>query len=155
MAKVVVVALAMAAMILAFDEVAGYTTTTTTTTEDNGSRIWVPGLGPVYEEDGLDNRRGSCQIQIQELSHCQMHLTSPSFDYRLRMAVENPKQQQHLDLCCNQLRQVGEECQCEAIKQLVGRQLQKKQGYGKQQVLEQIAKKAQMLSNQCNLQCSI
>nr|ACS74804.1 preproalbumin PawS2 [Helianthus annuus]AGS32295.1 albumin precursor [Helianthus annuus] len=107
---------------------------------------------PVCFPDGLDNPRG-CQIPIQKLNHCQMHLAS--FDYKLRMAVENPKQQ-HLNLCCNQLQEVEKQCQCEAIKQVV-EQAQKhlQQGQGGQQQVQQMVKKAQMLPNQCNLQCSI
>ncbi|KAJ0601404.1 putative bifunctional inhibitor/plant lipid transfer protein/seed storage helical [Helianthus annuus] len=108
---------------------------------------------PVCFPDGLDNPRG-CQIPIQKLNHCQMHLAS--FDYKLRMAVENPKQQHHLNLCCNQLQEVEKQCQCEAIKKEVEQaQRQLQQGQGGQQQVQQMVKKALMLPNQCNLQCSI
>nr|ACS74805.1 preproalbumin PawS1 [Helianthus annuus]ACT34883.1 preproalbumin PawS1 [Helianthus annuus] len=140
--------------ILAFVEVSvsGYKTSISTITiEDNGR--CTKSIPPICFPDGLDNPRG-CQIRIQQLNHCQMHLTS--FDYKLRMAVENPKQQQHLSLCCNQLQEVEKQCQCEAIKQVVEQaQKQLQQGQGGQQQVQQMVKKAQMLPNQCNLQCSI
>nr|AFQ93651.1 preproalbumin PawS1 [Helianthus schweinitzii] len=139
--------------ILAFVEVSvsGYKTSISTITiEDNGR--CTKSIPPICFPDGLDNT-GGCQIRIQQLNHCQMHLTS--FDYKLRMAVENPKQQ-HLNLCCNQLQEVEKQCQCEAIKQVVEQaQKQLQQGQGGQQQVQQMVKKAQMLPNQCNLQCSI
>nr|AFQ93655.1 preproalbumin PawS1 [Helianthus nuttallii] len=155
--------------ILAFVEasVSGYKTSISTITiEDNGR--CTKSIPPVCFPDGLDNpiednsfrfypdgldNPGGCQIRIQQLNHCQMHLTS--FDYKLRMAVENPKQQ-HLNLCCNQLQEVEKQCQCEAIKQVVEQaQKQLQQGQGGQQQVQQMVKKAQMLPNQCNFQCSI
>nr|AFQ93659.1 preproalbumin PawS1 [Heliopsis helianthoides var. scabra] len=148
MAKLALVVLALAT-ILAFVEVSGYTTTTTTTIEDNG-RCRAGMFRSYCYMDGLDNPRG-CQIPIQQLNHCQMHLTS--FDYKLRMAVENP-QQQHLGLCCNQLQQVQEQCQCEAIKEVLEQAFSYTQG-AQGQMMERMVQKAQMLPNQCNLRCSI
>ncbi|KAM0028986.1 putative AAI/SS protein [Helianthus debilis subsp. tardiflorus] len=101
---------------------------------------------PVCFPDGLDNPRG-CQIPIQKLNHCQMHLTS--FDNKLRMAVENSKQQHHLRLCCNQLQEVKDQCQCEAIEQVV----QQAQMQLQQQKKEQMLRKARMIPNQCNFKC--
>nr|AFQ93656.1 preproalbumin PawS1 [Iostephane heterophylla] len=155
MAKLVLVALAISA-ILAFVEVSAYRTTITTTTiEDNGSCFGAF----CFRRDGLENPRG-CQIPIQKLNHCQMHLTQgTSFDYTLRMVV-NPRQQeqqQHLNMCCSQLQEVERQCQCEAIKQVVEqaqKQLPKSQGE-QGQMMEQMVKKALMLPNQCNLKCSI
>nr|AFQ93663.1 preproalbumin PawS1 [Perymenium macrocephalum] len=157
MAKAVALVVALAVMVT-FVEVSGYRTTIATiTVEDNGDCYWT-STPPFFTctPDGLDNRKGSrekCdkkQIPIQQLNHCEMHLTS--FDYNLRMSVENP-QQEHLSLCCNQLQQVEEKCQCEAINQVV-EQAQKQQKGGQKMSKEQIKKKAQMLPNQCNLQCS-
>nr|AFQ93661.1 preproalbumin PawS1 [Otopappus epaleaceus] len=163
MAKLVVLAvlMTMAAMQVAFVEVvSGYRTSITTmiTMEDNGHCIPTTS-GPICLRDGLqDNPRGgSCdrrQIPIQQLNHCQMHLMTSNLDYKLRMpAVEYPqRQQEHLSLCCNQLRQVEEQCQCEAIKQVL-EQAQMQQAGGGQ--LGQMMKKARMLPNQCSLKyCS-
>nr|AIW56803.1 PawS1d precursor [Zinnia haageana] len=165
--KVALVVLAVTA-ILAFVEVSGYRTSITTVAiQDNGQceiLPWFPfpeACGP----DGLgDNPREQCdrQIPIQQLNHCQMHLTS-SFGYKLRMPMENSKQQQHLSLCCKQLQQVEEQCQCKAIGQVAKQALKQlpQQAGGQQQqqqqqmMAEQMLKKAQNLPNQCNLKCSI
>nr|AIW56804.1 PawS1e precursor [Zinnia haageana] len=184
--KVALVVLAVTA-ILAFVEVSGYRTSITTVAiQDNGLCTilpWPPYLevcgldglqdiqdnGPCYSyqscfPDGLgDNPREQCdrQIPIQQLNHCQMHLTS-SFGYKLRMPMENSKQQQHLSLCCKQLQQVEEQCQCKAIGQVAKQALKQlpQQAGGQQQqqqqmMAEQMLKKAQNLPNQCNLKCSI
>nr|AFQ93662.1 preproalbumin PawS1 [Philactis zinnioides] len=153
MAKLVLIVLAMVA-ILAFVEVSGYTTSISTTTiEENGGRLCVPP-GCFRLPDGLDNpREQQCDSsRIPFLSHCEMYLTSFD-DYKLRMAVENPKQHHHLSLCCNQLQQVQEQCQCEAIEQVLGQAYYKQGGQG--QMMERMVQKAKMLPNQCNLQCSI
>nr|AFQ93666.1 preproalbumin PawS1 [Sabazia liebmannii] len=146
MAKLALV-LAMAA-IVAFVEVSGYKTTITTiTTEDTNGGCYSLPLPPFYFcPNGLDNRKGSSvqcdrQIPIQQLNHCQMHLTQ---------GQGQQQQQQHLNLCCNQLQQVKEQCQCEAIKQ-VAKQAQR-QLQGGQQQMEQMLRKVQMLPNQCNLE---
>nr|AFQ93660.1 preproalbumin PawS1 [Wamalchitamia aurantiaca] len=169
MAKLVLAAVLALAAMVAFVEVSGYrrtsiTTITTITMEDNGHCIQVPPMATeICFSDGLDNPRGvSCDTQVasQQLSHCKMHLTSSNLDYKLRMpAVENPKQkqQEHLSLCCNQLQQVEEQCQCEVIKQVVVEQARKQKQGGQLMMIrevQQMLKKAQMLPNQCNLKCS-
>nr|ARD06072.1 PawS-like protein 1b [Streptoglossa macrocephala] len=147
MAKAVLIALA----IFAFAGVSAYTTTVTTTTVEDNGRWFIDSL-----ETNTRGSQGQCrrQIQGQQLDHCQMHLSQGM----IRMTVEN-RSQQHLDQCCNQLQRVQEQCQCEAIQQMVEqvyRQQQQQQQYGGQQ--QQILRKAQMLPNQCNLrvqQCPI
>nr|ARD06052.1 PawS-like protein 1a [Senecio pinnatifolius var. maritimus] len=156
-----IVVLAFAA-IIAFSEVSAYKTTITTTTiDDNGSLVYqIDGLektsitttdednGLLGITDGLDNPSGSTnqcrrQIQGQQLNHCQMHITQP-------------RQQQHLQMCCNQLRQVEEQCQCEAIQKVVQQTLQQQQQGGRRGTQgiqqRQILEKAQMIPNQCNLE---
>nr|GEV41506.1 hypothetical protein [Tanacetum cinerariifolium] len=103
MAKLALLALAFAA-IVAFSEVSAYTTITTTTITD----------------DDFSNTRGSqtyqqCrrQIPVQEVNHCEMHLTQGTS--QIRMPVES-QQMPHLQLCCNQLQNIEQECQCEAIR---------------------------------------
>ncbi|KAI3708515.1 hypothetical protein L2E82_37705 [Cichorium intybus] len=118
MAKLVILALAFTA-IVAFAEVSAYTTTTITTSvmEDN-----VPRRSQSQEQC----RR---RIQSQQVDHCQMHITEGSSfqDDLIRMPVR--QQQPHLQLCCQQLRNVEEECQCEAIKEAF-QQAQRQQQQG-------------------------
>ncbi|CAH1444446.1 unnamed protein product [Lactuca virosa] len=109
MAKLVILALAFTA-IVAFAKVSAYTTTTITTIMED-----VPS-GSQSQSQG--QRRH--QIQGQQVSHCQMHITEGSSfeDDLIRMPVVRPKQQEpHLQLCCQQLRNVEEECQFEEINE--------------------------------------
>nr|ARD06083.1 PawS-like protein 1c [Inula racemosa] len=156
MANLALVAFVALAAIVAFAEVSAYRTTiiTTTTIEDNGLPPYVDGLPREVE----DNPRERCrrQIQGQQLNHCHMHLITQqgrsSFDSTtLRMS----QQDQHLQLCCDQLKQVNEQCQCEAIKKVVQQaaQMQQQQQGGQEQgSQQQVLRKAQMLPNQCKLQ---
>nr|ARD06079.1 PawS-like protein 1f [Othonna arborescens] len=120
--------------------------------------------GPPVDFDSLDNSRGGSsparcrrQIQGQQLSHCQMHISQQGG----RSLVEKLTQQPALQMCCNQLRQVDEQCQCQAIQQVVQQTLQQQQQQQggrrgaqgiQQQQMQQILKKAQMIPNQCNLE---
>nr|GEV41511.1 hypothetical protein [Tanacetum cinerariifolium] len=81
-----------------------------------------------------------------------MHLTQGTS--QIRMPVES----QHLQLCCNQLQNIEQECQCEAIQQAFQQAQQQKQGgrqgrqQGGQQQMEQMLRKAEQLPNDCRLQ---
>ncbi|KAI3497013.1 hypothetical protein L1887_39393 [Cichorium endivia] len=116
MAKLVILALAFMA-IVAFAEVSATTTITTSIMEDN-----VPRRSQSQEQC----RR---RIQSQQVDHCQMHITEGSSfqDDLITMPVR--QQQPHLQLCCQQLRNVEEECQCEAIKEAF-QQAQRQQQQG-------------------------
>nr|ARD06091.1 PawS-like protein CC.a [Artemisia absinthium] len=172
MAKLALLALAFTA-IVAFSEVSAYRTTITTTTVDEN--CWpfcpVPGAsGGIW--DPIESPK-QCRRQIQSkqlaLDHCEMHITQQSpFESKLRMQMANPSQQEpHLQLCCNQLKNVAQPCQCEAIQQVfeqAQQQQQQKQGgrqgrqQGGQQQMQQMLRKAEQLPNDCKLevqQCPI
>nr|ARD06056.1 PawS-like protein 1a [Inula racemosa] len=174
MAKLALVALiVLTACILATfsHQVSAYKTIITTTTihDDNGY-LFPDGL-PTGDDNpsrggGSQPQEEQCRSQVerQQLNHCQMHLTQGQ-----------GQEQEHLQLCCDQLKQVRpEQCQCEAIQNVVQQaaeqqqQQQQQQGGGRrrggqgqgqqQQQIEEILRKAQMLPNQCNLkvkQCPI
>lgn len=157
MAKLALVALAFVA-IVTISEVAAYKTTITTTTVENNyfeeythDRLDNAIVG--LPLDSLSDNRGSpkqCrrQIPIQQVNHCQMHLTEGIiFDDKLKMVVDNKQQQQHLQLCCNQLKKVDQECQCDAIQVVYDEaRLQ-----GDVMESRQMLNKAQNLPNDCKL----
>nr|ARD06067.1 PawS-like protein 1b [Senecio pinnatifolius var. maritimus] len=149
MSKLALVALAFVAIIVAISEVSAYRTTITTTTiEDN--------FFDAAKIDHLDNRGSpkQCrrQIPIQQVNHCQMHLTEGIiFDAKLKMVVDNKQkqqQQQHLQLCCNQLKKVDQQCQCDAIQVVFDEARQQ----GDVMESRQMLRKAQNLPNDCKLQ---
>ncbi|KAI3675553.1 hypothetical protein L1987_85143 [Smallanthus sonchifolius] len=61
------------------------------------------------------------------------------------------QQQQGIQQCCQELQNVEEQCQCEAVKQ-VFRDVQQQQGQFGSQQTQQLKQRAQMIPNQCNLQ---
>nr|ARD06055.1 PawS-like protein 1a [Inula ensifolia] len=149
-----VAVLALAAIVaFADEEVSAYrttitTTTTTTTIEDNGFPPYVDGLPTeVVEDNPRERERCRKQIQGQQLNHCHMHLvtqgTASSFDDSMLRRMTQQEEDQHLQLCCDQLKQVNEQCQCEAIKKVV------QQAAQMQQQQQQVLRNAQMLPNQC------
>ncbi|KAF5773884.1 putative bifunctional inhibitor/plant lipid transfer protein/seed storage helical [Helianthus annuus] len=137
MAKLALFALTFTALI-AFSAVSAYRTTiTTNTVQDNDIiAIW----------DSLDNPQEQCrsQVSIKQLNHCQMHLTQGIMNPRRPFQ----KEQQHLQQCCSQLKQVNPQCQCDAIQQVL---TQARQQSGLQTV-PQIESKAQRLTNDCGLE---
>nr|ARD06063.1 PawS-like protein 1a [Echinacea purpurea] len=133
MAKLALFALTFTAVV-AFSSVSAYRTTIITV-EDNG-------IVPVII-DGLDNPWGRRQIPIEQLNHCQMHLTQG-----IRRPFQQQQQQQHLQQCCSQLKQVDPQYQCDAIQQVFA----EARVQGGRQAVSQIASKAQRLPNDCGLE---
>ncbi|MFS8012141.1 putative bifunctional inhibitor/plant lipid transfer protein/seed storage helical [Helianthus anomalus] len=138
MAKLEVVAVLAMVVMVAFVEVSGYRTIITTVTDQVNDDCY-------FEDDRFccewDYGKWICFPYPEALSGCQLHLLNN------KPMVE----QQQLNLCCNQLKEVEEDSGCEAIKQVV-KQVPK-QLHGGQ--LLQVLKKAQMLPNQCNIKCSV
>ncbi|XP_071725822.1 2S seed storage protein-like [Rutidosis leptorrhynchoides] len=137
MAKLLALALAFTALV-AF--ATAHTTIVTTTFED---------------ENPISSRQQCArQLQGQQLNVCQQYLQqsiqSP-FEENYQQVHGQRLQQQ----CCNQLQNIDEQCQCEAVKQVFQdvQHMQGQQGgrFGAQQV-GQLRQKAQQLPNQCNLQ---
>nr|ARD06061.1 PawS-like protein 1a [Bidens pilosa] len=77
--------------------------------------------------DGLDNPTSSqqcrSQIPIEQVNHCKMHLTQGIIFGKMAVRPFKHDQEQHLQQCCSQLKQVREQCQCAAIQQALNRSL--------------------------------
>nr|AII01838.1 PawS-like preproalbumin 1 [Monactis holwayae] len=149
MAKLALFALTLTAVV-AFCEVSAYRTTITTTTIEDNSLV------PPFV-DGLDNRRQipmeQCrsQIPMEQLNHCQMHLTQGIINSD--EMVVNPRrpmqqEQQHLVQCCTQLKKVSRQCQCDAIQQVYD-EARQQGGVGE---MRQMLTKAQRLPTDCRLE---
>ncbi|MFS7984706.1 putative bifunctional inhibitor/plant lipid transfer protein/seed storage helical [Helianthus anomalus] len=121
-----------------------HTTIITTTIEDEN---------PVSGQ-----RQCSQRLQGQRLNQCRMFLQQGQIPFEL----DNPQmgQQQILQQCCQQLQNVEEQCQCEAVKQVfreAQQQVQQQQGpqsvpFVHSQQAQRLKQKAQILPNVCNLQ---
>ncbi|PIN03469.1 hypothetical protein CDL12_24013 [Handroanthus impetiginosus] len=81
------------------------------------------------------------QIQGRQFRSCQRYLSEQE-------VIENPREQSLRD-CCQQLRNVNENCRCEAVRQAV-RQLQQGGGSGQQmEKMQEVYQKASNLPSRC------
>ncbi|PWA57507.1 seed storage albumin 6 precursor [Artemisia annua] len=134
MAKLIVLALAFAA-IVAF--ASAYTTIVTTTIDDQ-----IP-----YTQQSQQCRQ---QLQQKQFNQCHMYLQQGQGMFEDNRSGQK-QQSQILQQCCNELQNVRQQCQCEAVKQ-VFRDVQQIQGQVGAQQIRQLKQKAQNLPNQCDLQ---
>ncbi|KAL8237778.1 hypothetical protein R6Q59_018859 [Mikania micrantha] len=132
------------ALVLAFTALVAFatahTTIVTTTIEDDN---------PVSRQ-----RQCSQQLQGQRLNQCRMYLQQGQSPYEVD--IRRQGQQQRVQQCCQELQNIDEQCQCEAIKQVFRDVQQQQQGqqvgpFGGQRT-QQLKQKAQTLPNVCNLQ---
>ncbi|XP_076920492.1 2S seed storage albumin protein-like [Bidens hawaiensis] len=110
--------------------------------------------------DGISNTNynghgaRTARIPIQQLNHCKMHLTQGIIFDKMVGRPFQQQQAQHLEQCCRQLKQVNEQCQCDAIQQLFNEAVQPQGGVA----VAQMFRKAKKLSNECKLEvqkCSL
>ncbi|KAJ9537938.1 hypothetical protein OSB04_030671 [Centaurea solstitialis] len=110
----------------------------------------------VVEEDEIfDTTNPSSQQQQQQ--HCGRHLQGQQLrQCQTHLQEQNPSQQQQtLQQCCQELRNIDQQCQCRAVKKIFGevqeQQQQQTGPFGSQQT-QRLKQKAENLPNQCNLQ---
>lgn len=145
MAKIALLVALAFAVIVAFSEVSAYKTTITTTTTIDDNIVDYSGYVSL---DNPSRSKKQCgrEIQGQQLNHCRMYLTQGT-------SFHQQPDQQYLQLCCNQIRQVEEQCQCKAIQELAQQALQQQpQGRKQGGQMQQVLKKVHMLPNQCKLE---
>ncbi|GJX64204.1 2S seed storage protein-like protein [Tanacetum coccineum] len=135
MAKLIVLALAFAA-IVAF--ASAYSTIVTTTFEDDNQ---------------YSPQRCTQRLQGQRFNQCQKYLQQGqgAFDQWWPFSQQS---EQGVEQCCNELERVDQQCQCAAVQQVYqkAQQMQGQQGglFGGQKI-QQLREKAQNLPNRCNL----
>ncbi|KAH0654143.1 hypothetical protein KY289_031821 [Solanum tuberosum] len=92
-------------------------------------------------EDDIDNPQ-SCQeqIQSQKLNHCRMLLSRKELSMVTKDDHEMRNQQEHLQQCCQELRNIDTKCRCPALKTMVTR------------VPELMSQRARSLPRACNIE---
>ncbi|KAL6507730.1 hypothetical protein OROGR_023925 [Orobanche gracilis] len=144
--KNITLAAALLVALVAMASATTYTTTVTTTT---------------FEEEGNPGQQQQCQRQLQgrQFRSCQRYLSSQKSrpyteedeDVLQMMGTGNRGQrQQSLQECCHQLKNVDEQCRCEAIRCTV-RQMQQKEGQQQIGESQQVYQKAMDLPRKCNM----
>ncbi|PIN25686.1 hypothetical protein CDL12_01565 [Handroanthus impetiginosus] len=138
MAKKVTVLAALLVALVALASATTYTTTVTTTAVND-------------EASPEQQQRCLQQLQGRQFRSCQRYISqrrSPYEEEVLEMTTEDPRQQEeHLRECCQQLRNVDEQCQCEAIKYVV-REVQQEGG---SQQLRELYERVSELPRRCSL----
>ncbi|XP_047335981.1 2S seed storage albumin protein-like [Impatiens glandulifera] len=118
----------------------------------------------IEEEEDFNPARPQqrCQEQIQrqqQLRHCQMHLKEKSRRQSsvLTMSTDdnNEDEEQYLDQCCQQLRNLDEQCRCKGLQEAV-RQQQKQtrggeRGQTEQRQKQRIIEEAERLPSRCDV----
>ncbi|KAF5730577.1 hypothetical protein HS088_TW19G00169 [Tripterygium wilfordii] len=68
--------------------------------------------------------RGQCQekIQMQDLSHCEEFMKQRMS--RSLIVLPGSNQEDHRSMCCNQLRELGDECMCDGLEKVVHEAMQ-------------------------------
>ncbi|XP_047320784.1 2S seed storage albumin protein-like [Impatiens glandulifera] len=118
----------------------------------------------VEEEEDFNPARPQqrCQEQIQrqqQLRHCQMHLKEK---FRRQSSVlamstddNNEDEDQYLDQCCQQLRNLNEQCRCKGLQEAVRQQQQQtrgeERGQTEQRQKKKIVEEAERLPSRCDV----
>ncbi|XP_016453453.1 2S sulfur-rich seed storage protein 2-like [Nicotiana tabacum] len=136
MAKLSVVA-ALLLCLLAVASANTFTVTTTVTEDD-------------IENQG--SQRCQEQIQRQRLNYCRMYLSRSRQYYGDELSMmtddkESNQGQEHLQQCCQELRNMDTQCRCEALRRMVTQQ----RG-GRGQDAERMSERARYLPRMCNIQ---
>ncbi|KAK6785562.1 hypothetical protein RDI58_019017 [Solanum bulbocastanum] len=92
-------------------------------------------------EDDIENPQ-SCQEQMQShrLNHCRMLLSRKELSMVTDDDDEMRNQQEHLQQCCQELRNIDTKCRCPALKTMVTREP------------ELMSQRARSLPRACNIE---
>lgn len=113
------------------------------------------------EIDNADpSSQRSCreQIQHQDLSQCEKYIRhgtrsgSSSSTALIEMPVEeNGREGSSMQQCCSQIRELDDECQCPALKHIVGREGQHHGGGQQGEEMRSMVMRAQNIPTYCRL----
>lgn len=102
------------------------------------------------QDMGTPEKRCEQEIKVENLQRCQAYVRHEgSLGYYLAMSTDNDKQEQEEreKLCCKELKQLNEHCQCPALYAIVADQVMKGQLSGEQ--AKRVAQKIQDLPQKC------
>nr|XP_016490160.1 PREDICTED: 2S sulfur-rich seed storage protein 2-like [Nicotiana tabacum] len=108
----------------------------------------------VMEDDVVENQgsqRCQEQMQRQRLNHCRMYLSRGGQLYGEELSMvtdddESNQEQEHLQQCCEQLRNFDTQCRCEALRRMM---MQERGSRGQES--ERMMERARYLPRMCNM----
>ncbi|POO00444.1 Napin/ Bra allergen [Trema orientale] len=111
------------------------------------------------ESNNLPTQRCEDQIRRQNLRECEQYIRQGRRDDYGVLALKGEEEEnysggqqqqwQQLQQCCNQLRQMDQQCQCEAMSHIVRQQRQRQGQQIRGEQLRQMLQRAQNLPNEC------
>ncbi|KAJ6337947.1 hypothetical protein OIU76_007592 [Salix suchowensis] len=140
MARFFIVAAALASLLLALIGDASSYRTTVTTVE--------------FDDQSSRGRSGSCQEQIRraELGSCEQYVSQSRPRIALRGTHSSRGDQGHAQQCCQQIRQVDRQCQCDALRSMIEEQTQQQQRRRpEQEETPEVMRRATEIQRQCGL----
>ncbi|KAF9687654.1 hypothetical protein SADUNF_Sadunf02G0115600 [Salix dunnii] len=138
MARFFIVAAVLATLLLALIANASSYRTTVTTVE--------------FDDQSSRGRSGSCQEQIRrvELGSCEQYVSQSRSRIALRGIHSSRGDQGHVQQCCQQMRQVDRQCQCDALRSMIEEQTQQ-QRRPEQEETQEAMRRATEIQRQCGL----
>ncbi|EEF39549.1 2S albumin precursor, putative [Ricinus communis] len=110
------------------------------------------------EREGSHPQQCRQEIQRKDLSSCEQYIRQSSSrrspgEKVLRMPRDENQQQEtrQLQQCCNQVEQVRNDCQCEAIKSIAEDQI--RQGHLQREESETVGQRASEIVSSCGVRC--
>ncbi|KAG5235657.1 2S albumin [Salix suchowensis] len=138
MARFSIVAAALASLLLALVVNASSYRTTITTVE--------------FDDQSSQRRSGSCQEQIQrvELGRCEQYVSQSRPTFALRgIHGSRGDHQGRVQQCCEQIRQVDRQCQCDALRSMIEEQT--RQQRPEQEEMQEAMRRAAEIQRQCGM----
>lgn len=118
----------------------------------SGYRTTITTVQMEVDNQGMGTSEQRCEqeIQVENLQHCQAYVRQKaSWGYFLAMSTDNngQPQKENKRLCCEELKQLNEQCQCRALEAILADQMIKGQLSGEQ--VMRVAQKIQNLPQEC------
>lgn len=137
MARFFIVAAALASLLLALVANASSYRTTITTVE--------------FDDQSSQRRSGSCQEQIQrvELGSCEQYVSQSRPRFALRGIHGSRGDQERVQQCCEHIRQVDRQCQCDALRSMIEEQT--RQQRPEQEEMQEAMRRATEIQRQCGM----
>ncbi|XP_061983091.1 2S seed storage albumin protein-like [Populus nigra] len=106
-----------------------------------------------FDEQSSRSRSGGCQEQIrrEDLSSCEQYVSQISRPRLALRGIHNRQgDQEQVQQCCQQIRRVDRQCQCDALRSVIEEQTQH-QRRPEQEETQEVQRRATDIQRQCSL----
>ncbi|XP_011030848.1 PREDICTED: 2S albumin-like [Populus euphratica] len=106
-----------------------------------------------FDEQSSRSRSGGCQEQIRraDLSSCEQYVSQTSRPMLALRGIHNRQgDQEQVQQCCQQIRHVDRQCQCDTLRSVIEEQTQR-QRRPEQEETREVQRRATEIQRQCSL----